>query len=69
MKWNKTILSFVGKRIIAILCNDTIYSVLGVFFGVICSLINYFVSKDVPRATFWMLVALVCIMNLKETPK
>lgn len=52
----------------SILLNDTIWSVIGVVFGVICAFVNYF-GDNVEKATYWMVCALVCIMNLKETPR
>lgn len=65
IKWNKLIL----ERVKAILLNDTIWSVIGVLFGILNAFVNYFGDCDIQKAIFWMLCALVCIMNLKETPK
>lgn len=65
IKWNKLIL----ERVKAILLNDTIWSVIGVLFGILNAFIKYFGDGDIQKAIFWMLCALVCIMNLKETPK
>ena len=65
IKWNKLIL----ERVKAILLNDTIWSVIGVLFGILNSFVHYFGDGDIIKAIFWMLCALVCIMNLKETPK
>ena len=65
IKWNKLIL----ERVKAILLNDTIWSVIGVLFGIFNAFIKYFSDGDIQKAIFWMLCALVCIMNLKETPK
>ena len=65
IKWNKLIL----ERVKAILLNDTIWSVIGVLFGILNAFVHYFGDGDITKAIFWMLCALVCIMNLKETPK
>ena len=65
IKWNKLIL----ERVKAILLNDTIWSVIGVLFGILNAFVKYFGDGDIQKAIFWMLCALVCIMNLKETPK
>ena len=65
IKWNKLILD----RVKAILLNDTIWSVIGVLFGIFNAFIKYFGDGDIQQAIFWMLCALVCIMNLKETQK
>ena len=65
IKWNKLIF----ERVKAILLNDTIWSVIGVLFGILNAFVHYFGDGDIQKAIFWMLCALVCIMNLKETPK
>ena len=65
IKWNKLIL----ERVKAILLNDTIWSVIGVLFGIFNAFVHYFGDGDIQKAIFWMLCALVCLMNLKETPK
>ena len=65
IKWNKLIF----ERVKAILLNDTIWSVIGVLFGILNAFVHYFGDGDITKAIFWMLCALVCIMNLKETPK
>lgn len=65
IKWNKLIL----ERVKDILLNDTIWSVIGVLFGILNAFVHYFGDVDIIKAIFWMLCALVCIMNLKETPK
>ena len=69
MKLDKFILKMIGMRILGILCNGTIYYVVGILFGVINSFVYYFGGGDMLRAIFWMLFALVCVMNLKEIPK
>ena len=69
MKLNKTLLKIAGQRIVALLTNDTIYCVIGTILGLICAFVHYFGDGDIQKAIFWMLCALVCIMNLKETPK
>lgn len=69
MKFDKTLLKIAGKRIVALLTNDTIYCVAGTIFGVFNAFVHYFGDGDVLKSIFWMLCALVCIMNLKETPK
>ena len=65
IKLNKLIL----ERVKAILLNDTIWSVIGVLFGILNAFVHYFCDGDIQKAIFWMLCALVCLMNLKETPK
>ena len=57
-----------GKRILSLFLDDTIWSVIGTFFGIGCAFGNYF-GGNTDKAIFWMVCALVCIMNLKETPK
>ena len=69
IKLDKFILKMIGMRILSILCNGTIYYVVGILFGVVNSFIHYFGDGDIMRAIFWMLFALVCVMNLKEIPK
>lgn len=69
IKLDKFILKMIGMRILSILCNGTIYYVVGILFGVINAFIHYFGDGDIMRAIFWMLFALVCVMNLKEIPK
>ena len=48
---------------------NVVYSVIGVLFGIFNAFVHYFGDGDIQKAIFWMLCALVCIMNLKETPK
>ena len=69
MKLNKFILKMVGRKILDVLLNDTIYCVIGTVFGVINAFVHYFGDGDIAKAIFWMLCALVCIMNMKESPK
>ena len=61
IKWNKLIL----ERIKAILLNDTIWCVIGTIFGVVLGFVNYF-GGHTDKAIFWIICALVCIMNMKE---
>lgn len=68
MKLNKFLFKMVGRKILDVLFNDTIYCVVGTIFGVINAFVRYFTGHT-DKAIFWMLCALVCIMNLKETPK
>lgn len=68
MKLNKFLFKMVGRKILDVLLNDTIYCVVGTIFGVINAFVRYFTGHT-DKAIFWMLCALVCIMNLKETPK
>ena len=68
MKLNKFLFKIVGRKILDVLLNDTIYCVVGTIFGVINAFVRYFTGHT-DKAIFWMLCALVCIMNLKETPK
>lgn len=42
--------------------------IVGTIFGIINAFVRYFTGHT-DKAIFWMLCALVCIMNLKETPK
>ena len=69
MKLDKFIFKMIGMRFLGILCNGTIYYVVGILFGVINSFAHYFGDGDMLRAIFWMLFALVCVMNLKEIQK
>lgn len=69
IKLDKFIFKMIGMRILSILCNGTIYYVVGILFGVVNAFIHYFGDGDIMRAIFWMLFALVCVMNLKEIPK
>ena len=68
MKLDKIKLIMAGRKIASLLLNDTIYCVVGTIFGVIIAFVRYFTGHT-DKAIFWMLCALVCIMNLKETPK
>ena len=68
MKLDKFILKMICTRILRILCNDTIYCVVGTFLGVILGFRNY-LQDHTDKAIFWMLCALVCIMNMKESTK
>ena len=68
MKLDKIKLIMACRKIASLLLNDTIYCVVGTIFGVINAFVRYF-TGDIIKAIFWMLCALVCIMNLKETPK
>ena len=68
MKLNKFILKMVGRKILDVLLNDTIYCVVGTFLGVIFGF-RYYFQDHTDKAIFWMLCALVCIMNMKESPK
>lgn len=68
MKLDKFVLKMIGMHILRILCNDTIYCCVGSFLGVVFGFRNYF-QGHTDKAIFWMLCALVCIMNLKKTPK
>ena len=65
MKINKTLVKNIIK---SIFLNDNLFSVVGVVVGVVDGLIRYFCGQT-DKAIFWILVALVCLMNLKETPK
>ena len=69
LKLYLTMAKAFGKRFLRLFLNDTIYSVIGVVFGVINAFVHYFGDGDILKSIFWILCALVCIMNLKETPK
>lgn len=67
-KFNKSnfMLALGGLR--RVLLDDTIWSVIGAIFGIVNGFIKYF-GGCTDKATFWIVCALVCIMNLKETPR
>ena len=65
MKINKTLVKNILK---SIFLNDNLFSIIGVAVGVVDGLIRYFCGQT-DKAIFLILVALVCLMNLKETPK
>ena len=65
MKINKTLVKNILK---SLFLNDNLFSVIGVVVGVILGFRNYF-QDHTDKAVFWMLCALVCIMNMKESTK
>ena len=55
----------IWQMIKRVFLNDTLWCVIGTVAGVTLAFVDYF-SNDILKAIFWMLCALVCIMNMKE---
>ena len=58
----------IASVVYRLLLSDTIYCVVGALFGTLLGFANYWFG-NVENGIFWMLVALVCVMNLKESPR
>lgn len=57
----KPIKILIGKYLL----NDNFWSFLAIIFSIVASLIHYF-SGRVDKATFWMVVAIFNMVNLKD---
>lgn len=55
---------FYLKAFMHLVANDNVWCVFGTIAGVLLAFVFYF-SGCVDKATFWMVCALTCIMNLK----
>lgn len=57
-------LKFYFKSLLHLVINDNFWCVIGTVVGMILAFVFYFCGS-IDKATFWMVCALTCIMNLK----
>lgn len=57
-------LKFYSKSILRLILNDDAWCVCGTIAGIVLAFVFYFCGS-IDKATFWMVCALTCIMNLK----
>lgn len=55
---------FYLKAFMHLVINDNVWCVIGTIAGIVLAFVFYF-GGSIDKATFWMVCALTCIMNLK----
>ena len=55
----------IWKKVLAALTNDTVWSAVGLFLGIINGFRHYF-HEDPLRGIFWIVVSIFCLVNMKE---
>lgn len=56
----------IFRRFLRIVYNDDLWSVIGLILSVLTACKHYYFSGHTDKAIFWMVFAILCLVNLKN---